>query len=77
MTLSPAEMAEILQCLKTARHNVNNSLSLVTAAAELVKLKPDAAERFSNQILQQPQRIMAELRQFSDDLEKRLGVEKD
>ncbi len=77
VTLRADEAASILAGLRTARHNVNNCLSLVIAAAELVKLKPQDAQRLADQILEQPDRIMAELRGFSAELEKRLGAARD
>lgn len=76
VTLTPSELAQILEHHKTARHNVNNALSMIIAAAELVKLKPDAAERYSDKILEQPDRIIMELKSFGDELEKRLRVKK-
>ncbi len=60
--------------MKTMRHNVNNSLLLITSAAELIKLKPEAAGRYADQILEQQDSIVKELREFSEKMEKNMGI---
>jgi hypothetical protein len=73
-TLSGEEIAELNKKLSTMRHNVNNQLALMVAAAELIRRKPEAAERFAETLNQQPEKISAEIRRFSEELEIALGV---
>ena len=77
LTLTSGEVAALYDKLRMARHNINNSLSMIIAAAELVKLKPDAAPRLVDQILEQPDKIMAELTQFGLDFEEKLKPSQD
>ena len=58
------------------RHDINNQLSLIIAAVELIKRKPESAEKMIATISQQPEKIMNELRGFSDDFEKLLSITK-
>jgi|GEM_PF-6988889 nitrogen-specific signal transduction histidine kinase len=59
------------------RHNVNNALFMISSAAELIKLKPDEAVRFADQILDQQERIEADLRGFLANLEEYLDLDRD
>ena len=77
LTLTSEEVTALYEKLRTTRHNINNSLSLIIAAAELVKLKPDAASRMADQILEQPDRIMAEMAKFGVDFEEKLKPSQD
>lgn len=77
LTLTQEQVSELTDKLRVARHNINNSLSLIIAAAELVKLKPDAASRLVDQILEQPDRILLELTQFGKGFDASLKRPKD
>lgn len=72
--LSPEDVAELRKKLSTARHDVNNALSLIAAAAELIRLNPDMAGRMLPTLSEQSPKIAAALQAFSNDLEKALGV---
>ncbi len=74
ITLAPEQVSELNRKLADMRHNVNNYLSLVTAAAEIVARKPDMAERLMATLIEQPNRIIEEIRKFSDDFEKTVGT---
>ncbi|HTG43559.1 MAG TPA: hypothetical protein VK633_03395, partial [Verrucomicrobiae bacterium] len=69
IALSPDQIAELNQKLSVMRHNVNNHLALVVAASELIRRKPEMSPRLVESILQQPERINAEIRAFSETLE--------
>ena len=73
LSLSPEEIADLRTKLSALRHNVNNHLALIMAAAELMRRKPEMAERLLDNILQQPDRIIQEVRSFSTNLECLLG----
>jgi len=76
-TLTPEQVAEFNSKLSEMRHNINNYLSMVIAATELIKRKPDGAPRFLEMIAQQPPRITTELQQFTDEFEKMLNIKRE
>jgi predicted nucleic acid-binding Zn-ribbon protein len=74
VVLSPEEIHQIQRQLSSLRHNVNNHLSLIVAATELIQRKPEAAARMMEKLAEQPQKITEEIRTFSDEMEKLLQV---
>jgi hypothetical protein len=76
-TLTPEQVAEFNSKLSEMRHNINNYLSMVIAATELIKRKPEGADRFLEMIVQQPPRIISELQQFTNEFEKTLKIERE
>ena len=74
IALEPQQIEELNKKLSTMRHNVNNYLALVVAASELMKRKPDLAPRMLENIMQQPERVIAEMKSFSADFEAALGI---
>jgi len=77
IALEPDQIAELNKKLSTMRHNINNYLALVVAASELLKRKPELAPRMLENIMQQPERVIAEIRAFSNDFEVALGIKRD
>jgi hypothetical protein len=76
VTLSAQQIADLNQKLATMRHDINNSLALVMAGVELMKVKPDTGPRMLVTIAEQPARITACLRQFSGEFEAALGIDR-
>ena len=74
VTLTPEQIAALNQKLSTMRHDVNNYLSMVVAAAELVRLKPELADKMLSRVLEQPMKVSNALKQFSADFEQTLGL---
>jgi hypothetical protein len=74
--LSQCQAAELNNKLSVMRHNVNNHLALIVAASELIRRKPEMAERLLVNILQQPDRIINEVRVFSEEFDKALGLKR-
>jgi hypothetical protein len=74
VTLLPAHIEELNGRLSTLRHNVNNHLSLIVAATELIRRNPQLAPRMLDTLSDQPEKIIEELRAFSDELEKLLQI---
>ena len=74
VTLSVDQVKELNDRLSTLRHDVNNYLSLIVAAAELIKFNQDMAARMSPTLAEQPAKISEEIRKFSMELEKALGI---
>ncbi|HEX5220230.1 MAG TPA: hypothetical protein VFZ59_11735 [Verrucomicrobiae bacterium] len=75
-TLTVAEIEELNKQLSTMRHDINNHLSLIMAAVELVRRKPEALERMSNTLIEQPARITEAMMKFSTTFERTLGIKR-
>jgi hypothetical protein len=74
ISLSPEQVKALAVKLADLRHNVNNQLSLIVAATELMRRRPEAAARFVDSLADQPGKIAREIKAFSDDLERVLQV---
>ncbi len=74
VTLSVEQIKELNQKLSTMRHDINGKLTHITLAVELLRLKPDDADRWLNAMAEQPQKIVAEIAQFSRDMETALHI---
>jgi hypothetical protein len=73
ITLTAAQV-ECLRCkLGELRHNVNNCLAQITAAAEISQRKPTSAPRLMVNVIEQPGRIVDELERFSKEFEAAFG----
>ena len=75
-TLTAAEIEELSKQLSTMRHDINNHLSLIMAAVELVRRKPEALERMTNTLIEQPARITEAMIKFSATFERTLGIKR-
>ena len=74
VVLSVEQIGELNQKLSTLRHDVNNNLALVIAAAEMIRRKPETAERLWNGLMEKPHKISEAITQFSRELEAALGI---
>ena len=74
VTLTPEQVEELNKKFSTLRHDVNNNLSLIVAAAELIKYNPASSTRMANTLVEQPQKITDHLARFSAEFEKMLGL---
>jgi hypothetical protein len=74
VTLAPDQIADLNRRLSMMRHNINNQLALIVAASELIRRKPEMAPRLIENILQQPDRMTQEMREFSEEFENALGI---
>lgn len=74
VTLTPEQVAELNQGLSNMRHDINNNLSLIMAAVELMRLKPEALSRMATTLGEQPAKIGESMRQFSEAFEKAFGI---
>jgi membrane-bound ClpP family serine protease len=75
--LTAEQVTELNQKLSHMRHEINNQLSLVVAALELIRFKPDARDKMLNTISEQPNKIIAEMQKFSTEFEKTFGIKRD
>ena len=76
VTLTPEQIQELNKQLSTMRHDINNYLSLILAATEVIRRKPEAAERMSATLTDQPRKVTDAMLKFSADFEKLLGLKK-
>ena len=74
VTLTAEQIRELNQKLSTLRHDVNNDLALVIAAAEIIRRKPETAERMWSRLTEKPHKIAEAVTQFSRELEAALGI---
>jgi hypothetical protein len=74
IALTPEQVSDLNKKLSVMRHNVNNYLALIVAASELIRRKPEMAVRLIENIAQQPDRVISEMRSFSDEFEIALGI---
>jgi hypothetical protein len=76
VTLTPEQLNELNQHLSHMRHEINNQLSLIVAALELVRFKPDLRDRMLSTMGQQPPKIMEEVAKFSAEFERIFGIKR-
>ena len=74
ITLSSEQVQELNAKLSLMRHDINNMLSLITAAVELIRSKPQTTERMTATLLEQPARIGDSMAKFSSEFERILGM---
>jgi hypothetical protein len=76
-TLTVAQLTELNQKLAHMRHEINNQLSLVVTALELMRLRPELRDKLLLTIGQQPSMILAEVAKFSSEFEQAFGITRD
>lgn len=76
VALDVAHVEELNKQLSTMRHDINNHLSLMMAAVELIRRKPEAAERMANTLIEQPNKIVESMKKFSTQFENALGIKR-
>jgi hypothetical protein len=74
VTLTVEQIAELNRRLSNMRHDINNQLSLILAATELIRAKPHMAERMTATLAEQPPKVTATLTSFTAEFEKALGI---
>ena len=77
VTLTVEQIEELNQKLSNLRHDVNNNLSLILAAVEVIKHRPQMLERMMTTLFEQPPKITAIVSKFSEDFERTLGFSHD
>ena len=74
VSLDPGQVAELNRMLSDARHGINNHLTLISTAIELIKRDPRAAERLAHTMADRPELIRAELMRFSRAFDAAFGI---
>jgi hypothetical protein len=72
--LTVEQVADLNTKLSTMRHDINNQLSLVVAAVELIRHKPQMVERMLATLVEQPPKVAEALVKFSAEFERSLGI---
>jgi hypothetical protein len=75
--MTAAQLAELNLKLAHMRHEINNQLSLVVTALELMRLRPEMRDKLLITISQQPSLILAEVAKFSAEFEQAFGITRD
>jgi len=76
VTLTVEQITALNRELANMRHDVNNHLSLVLAAGELIRAKPQMTERMIDTLLEQPQKITLAMQKYSGEFEKACGIKR-
>lgn len=76
VTLAVSQIDQLNQQLSNLRHDINNHLSLMVAAAEVIRRKPEAAERVSAVFDEQPRKVTAAMLRFSAEFKKNFAIRK-
>ncbi len=74
VTLSVEQLGELNRKLSNMRHDINNNLSLIVAAMELIRHKPQMTERMLSTLSDQPAKIGDAVSKFSSEFERTLGI---
>ncbi len=74
VSLSPADVAALNGQLSEMRHSINNHLTLMVTALELIRRKPDSAERLVANLIEVPARVRTDITQFSEQFERSLKI---
>ncbi len=77
VTLTPEQVAELNRKLSRMRHDINNHLSLIIAATELLRFKPEVREKMATTLADQAPRITDDIAKFSEEFEKAFGITRD
>jgi hypothetical protein len=76
VTLTVEQITELNQKLATLRHDVNNKLSLIIAAVDVLQYKPQMIDRMIATVGEQPQQIIDALTGFSVEFERMFGIKR-
>jgi hypothetical protein len=74
VTLTVEQIADLNLKLGTMRHDVNNKLSLILAAVDVLQYKPQMIDKMIVTVAEQPQKIIDALATFSAEFEKTFGI---
>ncbi|MSU58932.1 MAG: hypothetical protein EXS35_12330 [Pedosphaera sp.] len=77
VTLTAEQIAALNRELANMRHDINNNLSLVLAAVELIRAKPHMTERMTGTLIEQPPKITQAMQKFSAEFEKIFSLKRE
>lgn len=76
VTLSAEQVEELQRKLSKLRHDINNNLSLIVAAVELIKHNPNMFARMVTVLSEQPPKIAEAMRAYAAEFEKAVGLDR-
>jgi len=74
ISLSAEQVEDLSRKLSNMRHDINNQLSLIMAAVELIRYKPQMSERMMVTLSEQPPKIAAALVKFTAEFDQALSI---
>ena len=74
VTLTVEQLEQLNRELGNLRHDVNNTLSLIMAAVDLIRYKPHMTERMMTTLVEQPPKILSALAKFSGEFERTFSI---
>ena len=77
ITLNSQQIEELNRKLSKMRHDINNHLSLVVFAIEVLRSKPEMLERMTATLSDQPPKITSDLAKFSAEFEQAFCITRD
>ena len=76
VTLSAEQVSELKQKLSDLRHDVNNHVSLMLSAVEMIRRKPESTQNMLESIARQPMKINDAIALFTKALESALKLKR-
>jgi hypothetical protein len=76
ITFDPDQVAALNRMLSDARHGINNHLTLISTAIELIRRDPSAAARLVQTMADRPELIRDEMTRFSSAFEEAFGIKR-
>ena len=76
VTLTVEQIGELKQKLSDLRHDVNNNISLMLSAVEMIRRRPETLENMLDAFGRQPRKINDAVAQFAKALESALHIRK-
>jgi predicted nucleic acid-binding Zn-ribbon protein len=76
VTLTVEQIAALNRELSNMRHDINNNLSLIMAATELIRHKPQTIERMTETLNEQPRKVSDAMTKFSAEFEQVFGIKR-
>ncbi|MCL4785165.1 MAG: hypothetical protein KJ070_00015 [Verrucomicrobia bacterium] len=74
VTLTVEQIDELNRKLSHMRHDINNNLSLILAATELIRHKPQTLDRMIGTLMEQPPKVTEAIGRFSAEFERAFGI---
>jgi hypothetical protein len=74
VTLTAEQLADLNGKLSTMRHDINGQLSVIGAALELIRHKPQTTERMLATLAAQPNKIKDTVDKFSAEFARSFGI---
>ena len=74
VTLNPEQIEALNQKLSKMRHDINNHLSLIVFAVEVLRSKPEMIERMLTTMGDQPAKITSDMAKFTTAFEETFGI---